>query len=82
MIQAIVDAIKKEGRTLLNWDEDVEQWQHRVLSLRKWYPEQSWSDVTTEALLINNGNWLSPYLSGVKKPADLKKIKLKRNIAL
>ncbi|MBL4651581.1 MAG: ATP-dependent helicase HrpB [Flavobacteriales bacterium] len=77
LIKAITDAVQKEGRSLLNWDEPVEQWQNRVLSLKKWYPQESWPDVSTEKLLQTNAEWLSPYLNNVKKTADLKKIDLK-----
>jgi ATP-dependent helicase HrpB len=77
LIQAISDAVKVNGATLLNFDEDFTQWQNRVLSLRKWNLEQAWPDVSTTTLLMNNLEWLSPYLSTVRNPRDLKKIKLK-----
>lgn len=76
LVEAISDAIKKEGKTLLPFNDDVEQWQNRILSLRKWNPQGNWPDVTTETLLATNADWLAPYLSGVKKPEDLKKINL------
>ncbi len=75
--QAIVDAIQKEGSNLLNWNDEVEQWQNRVLSLRKWQPQAKWPNVQTDTLLLTNGEWLRPYLGSVKKPDDLKKINLK-----
>lgn len=77
LIQAITEAIQKEGRILLNWDEAAEQWQNRVLSLRKWRPELRLPDVQTETLLLTNAEWLVPYLNSVKKPEDLKKLNLK-----
>ena len=36
---AISNAIKTEGETLLPFNEEFEQWQLRVLSLRKWRPQ-------------------------------------------
>ena len=77
LTEAITNAIRKEGRSLLNWDEEVAQWQNRVLSLKKWYPEDGWPDVSVETLLSTNAEWLSPYLNKVRKAADLKKIDLK-----
>lgn len=77
LIRAITDAIQKEGKNLLTWDEATEQWQNRVLSLRKWRPELRLPDVQTEALLLTNVEWLSPYLNTVKKPDDLKKLNIK-----
>jgi len=77
VLAAITTAIKKEGASLLNWDDEVEQWQNKVLSLRVWYPEDDFPDVSTKALLQTNKVWLAPYLSKVSKPEDLKKINLK-----
>ena len=50
-IKAICDALEKEGEQLLNWNQEVIQWQNRVLSLRKWNPEEKWPDVSTPALI-------------------------------
>lgn len=74
--QAIVDAIKKEGRTLLDWNEEVEQLQNRVTCLRKWRSGDNWPDFNADSLLMTNEEWLAPYLAEVKKPQDLKKINL------
>lgn len=75
--QAISKAIEKEGHHLLNWNKSVTQWQNRVLSLRAWNKDLTWPDVSTETLLQTNQEWLTPYLSTIKKPEDLKKIDLK-----
>ncbi|AZQ65351.1 ATP-dependent helicase HrpB [Flammeovirga pectinis] len=77
LIKAITVAIKKEGKQLLNFDEEVEQWQARIMSLKKWNPQENWPDVSTETLLLTNEEWLLPYLDKVKRPDDLKKLKLK-----
>lgn len=77
LVAAIIDAVKKEGEQLLDFNEEVEQWQNRVISLRRWNPNQQWPEVSTPSLLLTCAEWLSPYLSEVKRPEDLKKIKLK-----
>lgn len=74
---AISNAIKTEGETLLPFNEEFEQWQLRVLSLRKWRPQEHWPDVSTPTLLLTNEEWLGPYLSQIRKPEDLKKLNLK-----
>jgi len=76
LLQAICDVIKKEGEQLLNFDEEVIAWQNRVLSLRKWRPQENWPDVSTQALVLSNEEWLSPYLNNIKRPEELKKLKL------
>jgi ATP-dependent helicase HrpB len=77
MVEAISNAIKKEGENLLNFDEEMTQLQNRILSLRKWNPQDKWPDVSTHSLILTNKEWLSPYLQNIKKPEDLKKINLK-----
>lgn len=76
IIQAISEVVKNEGKQLLNFDEEVVQWQNRILSLRIWDPEEGWPDVSTANLLVNNKDWLSIYLQQVNKPEDLKKLNL------
>lgn len=77
LVAAIIEAIKKEGEQLLDFNEDVQQWQNRVISLRKWNPKEEWPEVSTTILLATSAVWLSPYLNDVKRPEDLKKIGLK-----
>ncbi len=76
LLQAIVDVIKKEGHTLLDWNKEVEQLQHRVYCLKKWLPACDWPDFSTRTLLMTNKEWLAPYFTDVKKPHELKKIDL------
>ncbi|MDZ7604452.1 MAG: ATP-dependent helicase HrpB [Cyclobacteriaceae bacterium] len=75
--RAILDAVKKEGEHLLHFDEEVEQWQHRISSLRIWNKDENWPDVITPALLASADEWLTPYLTDVKKVEDLEEIDLK-----
>lgn len=73
---AICDAVKREGAHLLDFNEQVVQWQNRVLSLRTWRPDEAWPDVSTEVLLQSCHIWLTPYLGKVKNEDDLKNINL------
>jgi len=77
VLNAVIGAVKKEGAALLNWDEDVAEWQNRVLTMRTWYPEDGFPDVSTKALLATSEKWLLPYLSDVESPEDFKKVNLK-----
>ncbi len=56
-VQAISEALKKEGEQLLDFNEQVIQWQNRVLSLKKWKPNEGWPDVSTSTLLMTNNEW-------------------------
>ena len=72
----ICEAIRKEGRQLLEFTAAVEQWQARVESLRMWRKEENWPIASTEHLLSTAKEWLSPYLNGVRKAQQLKKLNL------
>jgi ATP-dependent helicase HrpB len=76
--KAISEIIRKEGENLLNFDEEVAQWQNRVLSLRKWRPDDNWPDVSTPGLLETNEKWLMPHLTHIRKNEDLQKVDLAR----
>ncbi|PSR52555.1 ATP-dependent helicase HrpB [Adhaeribacter arboris] len=73
---AISEALKREGEHLLNFTEAVIQWQNRVLSLRKWRPQESWPDVSTPTLLMTNWEWLRPSLQDIEVPEELFQIDL------
>ncbi|MGV3502971.1 MAG: ATP-dependent helicase HrpB [Adhaeribacter sp.] len=76
LVGAICEAVKKEGEELLNFTEQVRQWQLRVLSLRRWRPQEGWPEVSTPTLLMTNYEWLRPHLAGVETPEDLRAIHL------
>jgi ATP-dependent helicase HrpB len=76
LVAAISNAIRTEGEALLSFDESFTRLQNRIMSLRKWNPQDGWPDVSTTTLLITNKEWLGPYLNTIKKPDDLKKINL------
>ncbi len=76
LIEAISNAIKNEGESLLNFDDDFKQLQNRILSVCKWNGFKDWPEVNTGELLLHNMDWLGFYLPKVKKPEDLKKINL------
>ncbi len=73
---AISNALIKEGEHLLNFDANVQQWQYRIQTLSLLQKDSNWPNVSTAHLLQSNSEWLRPYLNGVKKPEDLKKINL------
>jgi len=72
---AICDAVKKDGAHLLDW-KAVEQFQNRILSLKKWNENQEWPDVSVSSLLASAQEWLLPYLTNIKSNDDLKKLNL------
>ena len=75
-IKTLCDALRDEGLKLLGWDEPQQQWQARVMSLRKWRPDESWPDVTDLTLLNTADTWLAPYLIQVSKRSDFQRLDL------
>jgi ATP-dependent helicase HrpB len=71
---ALLQAVRDEGRHLLNWDNTVEQLLNRIQSLKIWRGDGS--DLTIETLLHHPEHWLLPYLENVRRADDFKKIPL------
>ncbi|GGF48297.1 ATP-dependent helicase HrpB [Echinicola rosea] len=74
-VQAIERAIRQDGLRLLDFNEAVQQWQNRIMSLRKWQAAGDWPDVSTNILLANT-KWISPYLEQITSADGLKKLDL------
>jgi ATP-dependent helicase HrpB len=73
--ETLIETLKKSGSHLLDFNERVVQLQNRVLSLKKWDDGQ-WPDFSTTSLMQQLENWLLPYLEGIRKTHQLKKLDL------
>ncbi|MCE3279218.1 MAG: hrpB [Bacteroidetes bacterium] len=79
-VPLLCKVIRENGLKMLNWDEAQENLQARILSLKKWRPEENWPDVSNENLLDTLENWLTPYLTNIYKAAELQKLDLSQII--
>jgi ATP-dependent helicase HrpB len=70
----IIKSLQETGLKMLSWRDEHREWQARVMSLRKWRPEELWPDVSDKNLVLSADQWLSPFLENVYKPADLQKL--------
>ncbi|MBS1490064.1 MAG: ATP-dependent helicase HrpB [Bacteroidetes bacterium] len=73
-IKILCEAVQQEGLALLNWAPQQEQWQARVLSLKKWRADEAWPDVANESLLNSCEIWLAPFLPNVNNRADFNRL--------
>lgn len=73
-IAALLEAIRKEGKNLLDWSERVEQLVARVASLHAWRPEELWPEWTEHFLLESCENWLPMFLQEVRNRDQFRKI--------
>lgn len=81
LVEIVCEAVAKEGRGLLDWNDEVAGLQRRVAQVALWHPEMELPDLSTDELLKSPKDWLSFYLSyqgRVRTSAgELKKIDLK-----
>lgn len=61
---AMLEGVRRMGLEVLPWNDEARQWQARVLSLRQWFPDENWPDVSDSALAATLDDWLAPYLDG------------------
>jgi ATP-dependent helicase HrpB len=72
---ALLQSIADEGLDSLPWTAPARQLQQRVLFLRSLEPED-WPDLSDHALATTLAGWLAPYLGGVRRRDDLRRIDL------
>jgi ATP-dependent helicase HrpB len=78
MIDAASKFISLEGEQHLGFSDSFKQLQNRVTSLRIWEKDESWPNWSISNLLQTNKEWLGPYLVGVRKLEDLKKLDIEK----
>ncbi len=69
-IRVLCEAVRKEGLAIFNNTEQVMNWKARVYCMKTWQPDQEWPEVNDSYLLNTLEEWLSPFLSNVKKRED------------
>ncbi len=73
-VRVICSQVVESGLKLLGWGESEEEMQTRILCLRAWRSDEGWPDVRTEQLVGTADEWLSPYLVGIRKENELKRL--------
>jgi ATP-dependent helicase HrpB len=79
-VPLLCKVIRENGLKILNWEEAQENLQARILSLKKWRPEESWPDVSSQNLLDTLEEWLAPFLTNIYKTVELQKLDLNQII--
>lgn len=70
----IAAAAVKEGRTMFDFNDDVQRLQQRIATVAGWHPEMELPDITTDTLLATAAGWLPMYLGRATTVAELRKI--------
>ena len=58
------------------WSEGDQRLRARVAFLRRHFPEETWPDLSDEALLAGIEDWLKPYLAGMMRASHLQRLEL------
>lgn len=76
ILQVLCDAARKEGRSMFDFSDAVQNLQRRVAAVASWHPELGLPDLGTDAVLDRVGEWLPFYAGKSTTAAELKKIDL------
>lgn len=71
---ALLAGIATEGLELLPWSRHARQLQERLLFMHRL--DDTWPDVSDDALLESLGEWLAPHAHGCKSREDLSRLSL------
>ncbi|MFO1422233.1 MAG: ATP-dependent helicase HrpB [Candidatus Competibacteraceae bacterium] len=74
--QAMLAGVHRMGLECLPWPPDLQDWRARVLSLRNWFPEDGWPDLSDGWLADHLDDWLAPWLDGVTRREHLQRLDL------
>ena len=73
----LLERIAAQPERALDWDEPARQLQARVALLRVQDPAGGWPDLAEARLLAEIGDWLAPWLGGLRGFADVRALSLK-----
>ena len=74
--QLIAQAAQRDGRSMLDFNDEVQNLQLRVATVAEWHPELELLDLSTDAVLQSAPEWLPLYIGKATTVAELKKIDL------
>lgn len=72
----IVEAAKKEGLSMFDFSDEVQNLQRRVASVAAWHSELELPDLSTDAVLQRAGEWVPLFIGKATSIAQMKKIDL------
>ncbi|MBD2801961.1 ATP-dependent helicase HrpB [Xenorhabdus sp. M] len=74
--EALLNWVRQEGVSVLNWSPDAVQLRIRLQRATEWLPEVAWPAVDDDALLSALEQWLLPALGGVSDLKGLRQVEL------
>ncbi|MDX7991606.1 ATP-dependent helicase HrpB [Xenorhabdus sp. psl] len=74
--EALLNWVRQEGLSALNWSPEALQLRIRLQRATEWLPEMTWTAVDDDTLLNSLEQWLLPALEGVGDLKGLRQIEL------
>lgn len=74
--QAMLVGVRQMGLNCLPWTPELQDWRARILSLRCWFPDEDWPDLSDTWLTKHLAAWLGPWLDGVTRREHLSRLDL------
>lgn len=75
-VKVICEAAPKEGLSMFDFSDKVQDLQRRIATVSQWHPELELPDMCTEALLERGAEWIPMYIGKATSAAELKKLDL------
>jgi ATP-dependent helicase HrpB len=73
----LCEAIKRDGESLLDWNEDVLQLIYRMSILRHFFAQSDWPDFSQGHLIAHPEKWLAPFFTArTKTKSEFRKLNL------
>ncbi len=64
---AMIEGVRNFGLSALPWTEAAQDLRARIGSLRVWFADDNWPDMSDAALMTSLADWLGPHLYGVTR---------------
>ena len=74
--RAMLDGVRRMGLDCLPWTDELREWQARLLSLRHWFPDEDWPDLSDAGLAARLQEWLEPWLDGITRREHVQRLNL------
>lgn len=71
---AICRAAVKDGLSMFDFNDRVQELQHRIAAVAEWHPELELPDMSTEAVLRRGSEWIPLYRGKASTSSELKKV--------
>ncbi|HCB15071.1 MAG TPA: ATP-dependent helicase HrpB, partial [Gammaproteobacteria bacterium] len=76
LCQAMLVGIRQMGLSSLPWTSELRDWQARLLSMRYWFPDEGWPEVSNDQLIDRLEMWLGPWLGNITRREHLSRLDL------